>query len=174
MGPIILTSMIGVSRRIPGRAARPGMTLWLIQACALFWKLSRWAATSGITYGVTRDTGSGETFFAERGARYVHANSLTSTALPRRKQVPVALGHGTGTARVWGLRRLGTGMGPLDLTSMGVGDPSTISEIPWMPGFARNRARPWRLRATPRRAVAEAHHGAIATHGAKPGIHGSR
>jgi glutamine synthetase len=46
----------------------------------------------------------------------------------------MVVGDGAGFAgfAVWGL-----GMGPHGPDFMGVGDPSTISEIPWMPGFAR-------------------------------------
>jgi glutamine synthetase len=80
-----------------------------------------------------------KTFFAERRARYVLAQFVDIHGAAKAKAVPVehydmVIGDGAGFAgfAVWGL-----GMGPHGPDFMGVGDPSTISEIPWMPGFAR-------------------------------------
>jgi glutamine synthetase len=78
-------------------------------------------------------------FFAERGIRYLLAQFVDIHGAAKAKAVPVehydmVIGDGAGFAgfAVWGL-----GMGPHGPDFMGVGDPSTITEVPWMPGFAR-------------------------------------
>src|SRR6185436_129890 len=78
-------------------------------------------------------------FFKENGIRYVLAQFVDLHGAAKAKAVPVEhydmiVGDGAGFAgfAVWGL-----GMGPHGPDFMGVGDPSTIVNIPWMPGFAR-------------------------------------
>ena len=78
-------------------------------------------------------------FFAEHEIRYLLAQFVDIHGAAKAKAVPVehydmVIGDGAGFAgfAVWGL-----GMGPHGPDFMGVGDPSTITEVPWMPGFAR-------------------------------------
>jgi glutamine synthetase len=78
-------------------------------------------------------------WFADHGIRYVLAQFVDIHGAAKAKAVPVehydmVLGDGAGFAgfAVWGL-----GMGPHGPDYMGVGDPSTLSAMPWMPGFAR-------------------------------------
>ncbi len=78
-------------------------------------------------------------FFSDHQSRYVLAQFVDIHGAAKAKAVPVehygmVVGDGAGFAgfAVWGL-----GMGPHGPDFMGVGDPATISEIPWMPGFAR-------------------------------------
>jgi glutamine synthetase len=80
-----------------------------------------------------------KSFFVERQVRYVLAQFVDIHGAAKAKAVPVehydmVVGDGAGFAgfAVWGL-----GMGPHGPDFMGVGDPATISEVPWMPGFAR-------------------------------------
>jgi glutamine synthetase len=78
-------------------------------------------------------------WFAEHQTRYVLAQFVDIHGAAKAKAVPVehydmVVGDGAGFAgfAVWGL-----GMGPHGPDFMGVGDPDTICDIPWMPGFAR-------------------------------------
>jgi glutamine synthetase len=78
-------------------------------------------------------------FFAEHQTRYVLAQFVDIHGAAKAKAVPVehydmVVTDGAGFAgfAVWGL-----GMGPHGPDFMGVGDSTTISDIPWMPGFAR-------------------------------------
>ena len=78
-------------------------------------------------------------FFKENDIRYVLAQFVDVHGAAKAKAVPVehydmVIGDGAGFAgfAVWGL-----GMGPHGPDFMGVGDPTTISKIEWMPGFAR-------------------------------------
>lgn len=78
-------------------------------------------------------------FFSEHDVRYVLAQFVDLHGAAKAKAVPVehydmVIGDGAGFAgfAVWGL-----GMGPHGPDFMGVGDPATITTVPWMPGFAR-------------------------------------
>jgi glutamine synthetase len=78
-------------------------------------------------------------FFAEHHSRYVLAQFVDIHGAAKAKAVPVehygmVIEDGAGFAgfAVWGL-----GMGPHGPDFMGVGDPSTICDLPWMPGYAR-------------------------------------
>ena len=78
-------------------------------------------------------------FFKENGIRYVLAQFVDLHGAAKAKAVPVehydmVITDGAGFAgfAVWGL-----GMGPHGPDFMGVGDPTTISQVLWMPGFAR-------------------------------------
>jgi glutamine synthetase len=78
-------------------------------------------------------------FFKENDIRYVLAQFVDVHGAAKAKAVPVehydmVVTDGAGFAgfAVWGL-----GMGPHGPDFMGVGDPTTISAIKWMPGFAR-------------------------------------
>jgi glutamine synthetase len=78
-------------------------------------------------------------FFKENDIRYVLAQFVDLHGAAKAKAVPVehydmVVTDGAGFAgfAVWGL-----GMGPHGPDFMGVGDPTTISPILWMPGFAR-------------------------------------
>ncbi len=78
-------------------------------------------------------------FFSEHQTRYLLAQFVDIHGAAKAKAVPVehydmVIGDGAGFAgfAVWGL-----GMGPHGPDFMGVGDPSTICDVPWMPGFAR-------------------------------------
>lgn len=78
-------------------------------------------------------------WFEQHQTRYVLAQFVDIHGAAKAKAVPVehydmVVGDGAGFAgfAVWGL-----GMGPHGPDYMGVGDPSTLCEIPWMPGFAR-------------------------------------
>jgi len=78
-------------------------------------------------------------FFSEHQTRYLLAQFVDIHGAAKAKAVPVehydmVIGEGAGFAgfAVWGL-----GMGPHGPDFMGVGDPTTISDVPWMPGFAR-------------------------------------
>jgi glutamine synthetase len=80
-----------------------------------------------------------KSFFAEHKTRYLLAQFVDVHGAAKAKAVPVehydmVVGDGAGFAgfAVWGL-----GIGPHGPDFMGVGDPSTITEVPWMPGFAR-------------------------------------
>lgn len=78
-------------------------------------------------------------FFHEQQIRYVLAQFVDIHGAAKAKAVPVehydmVVGEGAGFAgfAVWGL-----GMGPHGPDFMAVGDPQSISTVPWMPGFAR-------------------------------------
>ena len=78
-------------------------------------------------------------FCREHGVRYVLAQFVDIHGSAKAKAVPVehldmVLTDGAGFAgfAVWGL-----GMGPEGPDYMAVGDLSTLSLIPWMPGYAR-------------------------------------
>jgi glutamine synthetase len=78
-------------------------------------------------------------FFKEHGVRYVLAQFVDIHGAAKAKAVPVehydmVVRDGAAFAgfAVWGL-----GLGPQGPDFMGVGDPNTICEVPWMPGFAR-------------------------------------
>jgi glutamine synthetase len=78
-------------------------------------------------------------FFKENDIRYVLAQFVDVHGAAKAKAVPVehydmVITDGAGFAgfAVWGL-----GMGPHGPDFMGVGDPTTISRVLWMPGFAR-------------------------------------
>jgi glutamine synthetase len=78
-------------------------------------------------------------WFDEHQTRYVLAQFVDIHGAAKAKAVPVehyemVVGDGAGFAgfAVWGL-----GMGPHGPDFMGVGDPDTICDVPWMPGFAR-------------------------------------
>ena len=78
-------------------------------------------------------------FFKENDIRYVLAQFVDVHGAAKAKAVPVehynmVVTDGAGFAgfAVWGL-----GMGPHGPDFMGVGDPTTISKVAWMPGFAR-------------------------------------
>jgi glutamine synthetase len=78
-------------------------------------------------------------YFAEHKIRYVLAQFVDIHGAAKAKSVPIehydmVLGDGAGFAgfAVWGL-----GMGPHGPDYMGVGDPQTLTSLPWMPGFAR-------------------------------------
>jgi len=78
-------------------------------------------------------------FFAEHKTRYLLAQFVDIHGSAKAKAVPVehydmVVGDGAGFAgfAIWGL-----GMGPHGPDFMGVGDPTTLSDVPWMPGFAR-------------------------------------
>jgi glutamine synthetase len=80
-----------------------------------------------------------KSFFGEHRTRYLLAQFVDIHGAAKAKAVPVehydmVIGDGAGFAgfAVWGL-----GMGPHGPDFMGVGDPATITEVPWMPGFAR-------------------------------------
>jgi glutamine synthetase len=80
-----------------------------------------------------------KSFFVEHKTRYLLAQFVDVHGAAKAKAVPVehydmVVGDGAGFAgfAVWGL-----GIGPHGPDFMGVGDPSTIAEVPWMPGFAR-------------------------------------
>lgn len=77
--------------------------------------------------------------FAEHAIRYVLAQFVDIHGAAKAKAVPVehyamVTGEGAGFAgfAVWGL-----GMTPDGPDFMAVGDPKTLSPVPWMPGFAR-------------------------------------
>ncbi len=78
-------------------------------------------------------------WFDEHQTRYVLAQFVDIHGAAKAKAVPVehyemVIGDGAGFAgfAVWGL-----GMGPHGPDFMGVGDPDTVCDVPWMPGFAR-------------------------------------
>lgn len=78
-------------------------------------------------------------WFEEHKSRYVLAQFVDIHGAAKAKAVPVehynmVITDGAGFAgfAVWGL-----GMGPHGPDFMGVGDPTTICDVPWMPGFAR-------------------------------------
>jgi len=77
--------------------------------------------------------------FAKHKSRYVLAQFVDIHGAAKAKAVPVehygmVTGEGAGFAgfAIWGL-----GMTPDGPDFMAVGDPTTLSPIPWMPGFAR-------------------------------------
>jgi len=77
--------------------------------------------------------------FKERGIKYVLAQFVDIHGAAKAKAVPVehydmVLGDGAGFA---GFALWGFGMGPHGPDYMAVGDPATLSHLPWMPGFAR-------------------------------------
>ena len=78
-------------------------------------------------------------WFDEHQTRYLLAQFVDIHGAAKAKAVPVehydmVVGDGAGFAgfAVWGL-----GMGPHGPDFMGVGDPDTVCDVPWMPGFAR-------------------------------------
>src|SRR5258707_10893177 len=78
-------------------------------------------------------------FFEQHQIRYVLAQFVDIHGCAKAKAVPVEhldmmLNEGAGFA---GFALWGFGMGPHGPDYMAVGDPSTLSVIPWMPGFAR-------------------------------------
>jgi glutamine synthetase len=77
--------------------------------------------------------------FAKHGTRYVLAQFVDIHGAAKAKAVPIEhydmiTGDGAGFAgfAVWGL-----GMTPDGPDFMAVGDPKTLTPVPWMPGFAR-------------------------------------
>ena len=103
-------------------------------------------------------------WFEQHQTRYVLAQFVDIHGAAKAKAVPVehydmVISDGAGFAgfAVWGL-----GMGPHGPDFMGVGDPTTICDVPWMPGFARMacdghvRGKPYSYcsRVTLKRAVA--------------------
>src|SRR6202046_1375691 len=78
-------------------------------------------------------------FFDEHKTRYVLAQFVDIHGAAKAKAVPVehlemVLTDGAGFA---GFALWGFGMGPEGPDYMAVGDLSTLSVIPWMPGYAR-------------------------------------
>jgi glutamine synthetase len=78
-------------------------------------------------------------WFADQSIRYVLAQFVDIHGAAKAKAVPVehydmVLGDGAGFA---GFALWGFGMGPHGPDYMGVGDPTTLTALPWMPGFAR-------------------------------------
>jgi len=78
-------------------------------------------------------------WFADNKIRYVLAQFVDIHGAAKAKAVPVehygmVLGEGAGFA---GFALWGFGMGPHGPDYMGVGDPTTLIALPWMPGFAR-------------------------------------
>jgi len=78
-------------------------------------------------------------FFDQHQTRYLLAQFVDIHGAAKAKAVPVehydmVIGDGAGFAgfAVWGL-----GIGPHGPDFMGVGDPRTICDLPWLPGFAR-------------------------------------
>lgn len=78
-------------------------------------------------------------FLKDHQVRYVLAQFVDIHGVAKTKSVPVAhfediLTAGAGFAgfAVWGL-----GMGPHDADYMAIGDLSTLSLVPWQPGYAR-------------------------------------
>src|ERR1700693_3050611 len=89
------------------------------------------------TSGLTRE--QAQRFFAEHKIRYVLAQFVDIHGAAKAKAVPVehldmVLTDGAGFA---GFALWGFGMGPEGPDYMAVGDLSTLSLIPWMPGYAR-------------------------------------
>jgi glutamine synthetase len=78
-------------------------------------------------------------WFADNKIRYVLAQFVDIHGAAKAKAVPVehysmVLNEGAGFA---GFALWGFGMGPHGPDYMGVGDPTTLCALPWMPGFAR-------------------------------------
>lgn len=78
-------------------------------------------------------------WFADNKIRYVLAQFVDIHGAAKAKAVPVehygmVLNEGAGFA---GFALWGFGMGPQGPDYMGVGDPTTLCALPWMPGFAR-------------------------------------
>jgi glutamine synthetase len=78
-------------------------------------------------------------FFGQAAIKYVLAQFVDIHGAAKAKAVPVEhydmiLTDGAGFA---GFALWGFGMGPHGPDYMAVGDPSTLTAIPWMPGFAR-------------------------------------
>ena len=78
-------------------------------------------------------------YFSEHKTRYVLAQFVDIHGAAKAKAVPVehyemVTGEGAGFAgfAVWGL-----GMSPDGPDFMAVGDPETLTQVPWMPGYAR-------------------------------------
>ena len=103
-------------------------------------------------------------WFEKHQSRYVLAQFVDIHGAAKAKAVPVehydmVITDGAGFAgfAVWGL-----GMGPHGPDFMGVGDPTTICDVPWMPGFARmacdghvrGKPYPYCSRVTLKRALA--------------------
>jgi glutamine synthetase len=75
----------------------------------------------------------------DQGAKYLLAQFVDIHGAPKAKAVPVehadmVFGDGAGFA---GFALWGFGMGPNGPDYMAVGDPSTVTSVPWMPGYAR-------------------------------------
>lgn len=78
-------------------------------------------------------------FLKDHKLKYILAQFVDIHGAAKAKAVPVehldmVLNEGAGFA---GFALWGFGMGPHGPDYMAVGDPSTLSAIPWMPGFAR-------------------------------------
>src|SRR5262245_54747800 len=78
-------------------------------------------------------------FLKEKGVKYVLAQFVDIHGVAKTKSVPaqhfdtiLTAGAGFAGFAVWGL-----GQAPHDPDFMAVGDPSTLSLIPWQPGYAR-------------------------------------
>lgn len=78
-------------------------------------------------------------FLKDNDIKFILAQFVDIHGAPKAKAVPaehlpMVLTDGAGFAgfAVWGL-----GMGPHGPDFMAVGDPSTLSKVPWMPGYAR-------------------------------------
>lgn len=90
-------------------------------------------------------------FLAENDVKFVLAQFIDIHGVPKAKSVPVShfddiLNDGVGFA---GFALCGIGQGPQDPDYMVVGDLSTLSLVPWQPGYARIvcdgrvRGKPW-------------------------------
>lgn len=84
-------------------------------------------------------TQAAQKFLSDNGVKLILAQFVDIHGAPKAKAVPAAhlemvLKDGAGFAgfAVWGL-----GMGPEGPDYMAVGDPSTLSLMPWVPGYAR-------------------------------------
>ena len=85
------------------------------------------------------NTAEAQALFAKQGIKYVLAQFVDIHGAAKAKAVPVehlemVLTDGAGFA---GFALWGFGMGPDGPDYMAVGDLSTLTPIPWMPGYAR-------------------------------------
>lgn len=85
------------------------------------------------------NTSSAQQFFSQHDIKYVLAQFVDIHGTAKTKSVPVdhyesIISNGAGFAggAIWG-----TGISPNDADYMAIGDVSTLSAVPWQPGYAR-------------------------------------
>jgi len=82
------------------------------------------------------DTNRGKLFLETHQVKFVLAQFVDIHGTAKTKAVPLHFEDILDRCWLRGFRGLGTGMQPNSPDFMAVGDPSTLSLVPWMPGFA--------------------------------------
>jgi hypothetical protein len=130
------------SRPISGRHCRKSPRIWAAVSSA--WTAYRGRRVRVFSKLIKGSIGvmspqSARKYLKDNKVKYILAQFVDIHGAAKAKAVPVEhldmmLNEGAGFA---GFALWGFGMGPHGPDYMAIGDPSTLSVIPWMPGFAR-------------------------------------